>query len=124
MTFSKSFHIPLFWEVDLLIPLPENLPRLVWRENEEMIEPFTEIDYKNIQVKIQELQKKNDEIQEKIKTRDSYVVMMDEQEAKYKTFYQMFENNQERNQSYYKMFLSMVTMVLFLVIVVAIYYYR
>ena len=122
--------IPPFGESDLMIPLPERLPALVWRERdhstqvaeETMIERFTESDYKNLQTKIQELQKKNDEIQAKITTRDSYVTMMDEQETKYQTFYQMFENNQERNQSYYKMFLSMVTMVFLLVIIVVIYY--
>ncbi len=123
-----------FEEGDLLIPIPERLPALVWRNSgigssngdqvERFVEAFTEADYKELQDKIKALKAKNDEIQAKITTRDSYVTMLDEQEAKYKTFYQMFENNQERNQSYYKTFLSMVAMVLFLVILVAIYYHR
>jgi hypothetical protein len=124
-----------FEESDMLIPIPEKLPALVWRDNgdgnvsgsdqvERFVEAFTEADYKELQDKIKALNAKNDEIQKKITTRDSYVAMMDEQEAKYKTFYQMFENNQERNQSYYKTFLSMLSMVLFLVIIVAIYYHR
>ncbi len=117
-----------FAESDMLIPIPERLPALVWSEGSrpegEIIERFTEEDYKTLQEKIKELQKKNDDIQSKITMRDSYVKMMDEQEAKYKTFYQMLENGQERNDSYYKMFLSMVSMVLFLVIIVAFYYHR
>ncbi len=124
-----------FEESDMLIPIPEKLPSLVWRDNgngsvggsdqvERFVEAFTEADYKELQDKIKALKAKNDEIQKKITTRDSYVTMLDEQEAKYKTFYQMFENNQERNQSYYKTFLSMLSMVLFLVIIVAIYYHR
>jgi hypothetical protein len=125
--------IPTFAESELVIPLPERLPALVWREgsnpdggkaDKEIIERFTESDYKDLQEKIKGLQKKNDDIQAKIANRDSYITMMDEQETKYKTFYQMFENGQERNDSYYKMFLSMISMVLFLVIIVAIYYNR
>lgn len=119
-----------FAESDMMILIPEKLPALVWSESSnsrpegEIIERFTEEDYKTLQEKIKELQKKNDSIQTKITTRDSYVAMMDEQEVKYKTFYQMLENGQERNDSYYKMFLSMVSMVLLLVIIVAIYYHR
>ncbi len=108
-----------FIEEDLLIPIRHSLSLITPHSD---VEHFTEDDYVKIQDTLQKLKEKQNALDNQIKSRQDYVSTMDEKYNKYTTFYHMFENTEERNQSYVKMLLFLSTIIFILILLIVSYF--
>ena len=108
-----------FKEEDLLIPIHHNIPLI---ESCTNIEHFTEDDFVKVQSTLKKLKEKQSALDNQIKSRQDYVSTMDEKYNKYTTFYHMFENTEERNQSYLKLLLFLSTIIFILILLIVSYF--
>jgi hypothetical protein len=111
-----------FGENDLLIPIHPEIALIDEKSEKENMEHFTEEDYQKVQSTLQKLKEKQIILNDKIKSRQDYVITMDEKYNKYKTFYHMFENTDQRNQSYVKMVLFLITIIFALILLIVSYF--
>lgn len=109
----------MFEEIKLFIPYSLNT---LIRKKEEAEEHFTMEDYEKIQNSIRNLHKKQNALQKKIKEQQNLIANMSKKEEKYQTFQHLFENTEERNISYHKMMLFLITLIFLLIICIVSYF--
>jgi hypothetical protein len=110
-----------FIESELLIP-SRNLSLIPNIEKKEKIEHFTEEDYKKINENIKSLKTFNDSIMKKIKQKEENLKNIETKNDSYNTFIHMFDNIQERNQTYYKTLMLLITLIFILILCIISYY--
>ncbi len=110
-----------FIESNLLIPIKEikNLSLIPLKEEHEH---FTEKDYKKINEKIKSLKEFNNNIIEKIKENQENLKNIESKNDAYDTFIHMFDNIQERNETYYKTLMLLITIIFILILCILSYY--
>ncbi len=109
-----------FIENNLLIPI-KNIS-LIPEINKSSYEHFTEEDYKKINDKIKKLQDFNKDVLDKIKLREDNLNKLNENNDAYNTFIHMFDNIQERNETYYKTLMLLITLIFILILSIISYY--
>ncbi len=108
-----------FNESNLLIPY-KNVSLI--EDKKEKVEHFTEDDYNKINKKLQSLKEWNDTIIEKIKLKEENLNKIKENNDHYRTFIHMFDNIQERNETYYKTLMLLITLIFILILSIISYY--
>jgi chromosome segregation ATPase len=88
----------------------------------ELFEHFEESDYENIQKKIQALKEKQESLNQQIEERKKNASTMESKKSEYETFYHMLENGEERNQSYVKTLLFLITLIILLLLLILFYF--
>lgn len=113
-----------FIESELLIPFKEikKISLIPNIEKKENIEHFTEEDYKKINENIKSLKTFNDSIMKKIKEKEENLKNIETKNDSYNTFIHMFDNIQERNQTYYKTLMLLITLIFILILCIISYY--
>ncbi len=116
----------MFDENKLLIPLKEilGLSLIPNIKEKEIFEHFTEEDYKKINDKIKGLKEFNQSILNKIKKKEEDLKKLETKNDAYQTFIHMFDNIQERNESYYKTLLLLITIIFILILCIVSYYMK
>ncbi len=114
----------MFYETNLLIPIKDvfNISLIPNIKEKDKVEHFTEEDYKKINNKIKGLKDFNDKIKEKIKENQENLKNIESKNDAYSTFIHMFDNIQERNESYYKTLLLLITIIFILILSIISYY--
>lgn len=113
-----------FIESHLLIPLQEikNISLIPNVKSKEKMEHFTEEDYKKINEDIKKMKNFNETILEKIKKNKENLKNIENKSNAYDTFIHMFDNIQERNESYYKTLMMLITIIFILILCILSYY--
>ncbi len=116
-----------FMESNLLIPLKNGIfePIISLIPNvkiKEKMEHFTEEDYKKINENIKSLKEFNNSIVEKIKENEENLKNIESKNDAYDTFIHMFDNIQERNETYYKTLMLLITIIFILILCIISYY--
>lgn len=112
-----------FIENELLIPIKNiSLIPLIKKEVEYIQENFTESDYNKINEKLKSLKEFNDTIVEKINKKKESLNELNEKNDAYSTFIHMFDNIQERNETYYKTLMLLITLIFILILSIVSYY--
>lgn len=111
-----------FIESNLLIPLKEIQNISLIPSVEETQEHFTEEDYKKINKNIKNLKNFNNKIISKIKEKEETLQNIETNKDVYSTFIHMFDNVQQRNESYYKTLLLLITLIFILILCIISYY--
>lgn len=113
-----------FIESNLLIPLKEikNISLIPNVEEKSKPEHFTEEDYKKINENIKSLKTINNSIIQKIKEKEENLKNLETKNDTYDTFIHMFDNIQQRNESYYKALLLLITLIFVLILCIISYY--
>ncbi len=109
-----------FIESNLLIPF-RNIS-LIPNLNNKINEHFTEEDYYKINENIKSLKKFNESVLNKIKEKEENLKNIETKNDAYNTFIHMFDNIQERNESYYKTLLLLITFIFILILCIISYY--
>ncbi len=104
-----------FQEQDLWIKTEVSTP---------LVEHFTEDEYEKIQKTLYALKEKQLQLHSEIQDREKYVSTMEDKYNQYQTFYHMFENTEERNQSYHKMIFFLVTLLFLLLLFILFYFLK
>ncbi len=107
-----------FQEYQYIIPQNNSISLIPPKD----IEHFSQDDYSQIQKDIQNLNTMNKEIEDKIKNRSENISYIKENMSKYETFYKMYADTQEKNNSYYKMMLFLVTFIFIVILLVVSYF--
>ncbi len=110
----------MFEEIDLCIPYIPFLSKIECKEKK--YEHFSNEDYEALQSTLQSLRAKQNELNQKIEEQRNKVSNMSDKREKYNTFHHLFENTEERNESYYKMILFMVTLIIILILCIVSYF--
>ncbi len=87
-----------------------------------LVEHFSEDDYEKIKSTLQLLKTKQKELDKQIEERKKSASSINEKYNEYRTFYHMFTNNEERNQSYFKMLLFLITLICILILLIVSYF--
>lgn len=113
-----------FIESNLLIPLQEikNISLIPDIKSKEKIEHFTEEDYKKINENIKKLKDFNESILKKIEKNKENLKNIENKSDAYDTFIHMFDNIQDRNESYYKTLMILITFIFILILCILSYY--
>ncbi len=107
-----------FIESNLLIPM-KNISLIPSKEEKEH---FTEDDYKRINEQIKTLKNFNNSIIQKINENKVNLQNIETKNDTYQTFIHMFDNIQERNESYYKSLMLIITLIFILILCIISYY--
>lgn len=112
-----------FIENNLLIksygPLVSLIPNV---KTKGKIEHFTEEDYKKINENIKTLKDFNNSIIQKIEENEENLKKIENKSNAYDTFIHMFDNIQERNETYYKTLMLLITLIFILILCIISYY--
>jgi hypothetical protein len=110
----------MFEEVNLFVPYISHIPYI--KPKEVINEHFTNEEYETIQNTIRLLREKQSKLNNQIQEQMNHISNMSNKQEKYNTFYHLFENTEERNQSYHKMMLFLITLIILLIISIVYYF--